>query len=355
MDMGRFKERHEAVQANSGAEYADIPRIVVTNGAIVRIVGDFASVWEHFINLEKGSRPFYCEGPESDCPLCAAANQLSYSDDKDQQELGTNSRAKEKFYFNALDRSPTGRAWHESNKKMKILSQSEKSMSVGSMLFKAIGDVVSMRTQQGQPDDPNGYDILLQKSGTGMKTRYGAQFTGSTNPLTEDEVSYDRWPLENLAKVSPRGERETAAAFLLGRTAPAQGQQAQSQAKPNAYAARGPVAPPQQAAPQQAAPQQAAARPQTGPRPASAPVKPVAAPAAAPARPAAPQAAPAKLVIPQKPSEHQDTTPRDGYDESNHILVPCSNCNNDMLIAMEDQRDLKCHSCGTIYDHPNKG
>lgn len=331
MNMNRFKERHEAVSANSGAEFSDIPRVVVSNGTVVRLVGDFASIWEHFVTLDSGPRPFYCEGPESDCPLCAAANQLSYSDDPKQQELGMSVRAKERFYFNVIDRSPTGRSWHAANKKLKILSQSEKSLNIGSMLFKAIGDVVNMRQQQGQPDDPNGYDILLQKSGSGVKTRYGAQFTGAIEPLSAEEKDYERWPLESLAKVTPRSERETAAAALLGRPV-----QQNAQAKPTSFAARGPVQQPQ-----------SAPRPQQGPRPASAPS--AAQPAPRPAQPA-----PAKLQ-PKQQSEFQDTTPIDGYDDSTHILVPCSNCNADMLISMEDSRDLKCHSCGTIFDHPNKG
>jgi len=310
MNMSRFAERHSSVSANSGAEFGEINRIVVQNGLLIRLIGDFASVWEHFVSLEGSFRPYYCEGPDSDCPLCTAANELSFSDDKEQQDIGRNIRAKERFYFNALDRSPAGKAWHEQNGKTKLLAQSEKSSSIGSMLFKAIGDVVRMRQQQGQDPDPNGFDLLLQKTGTGVKTKYGAQFTGDVSALTEQELAYEQYPLDTIARVTPRSERDAAAAAVLGKPAPAVE----------------PVEPPAAPAP---------------------------APALAPAPAPAPAAAPAKLNI--KPqSEHQDTTPKPDADMSTTMTVPCSNCNADMQFSMEDSRDLKCHNCGTVYSHPAK-
>tara|TARA_Y100001972_G_scaffold127532_1_gene184627 strand:+ start:504 stop:1439 length:936 start_codon:yes stop_codon:yes gene_type:complete len=308
MNMSRFAERHSSISANSGAEFGEINRVVVQNGLLVRLVGDFASVWEHFVSLDGSFRPYYCEGPDSDCPLCTAANELSFSDDKDQQDTGRNIRAKERFYFNALDRSPAGKAWHEQNGKTKLLTQSEKSSSIGSMLFKAIGDVVRMRQQQGQDPDPNGFDLLLQKTGTGVKTKYGAQFTGDVSPLTEQELSYEQYTLDTIARVTPRSERENAAAAVLGKPA--------SPAQP--------------------------VEPMPPPAPPSPP------PAPAPAK------APAKLDIKPK-SEYQSTAPRPDADLATTMVVPCSSCNVDMQFSMEDMRDLECHGCKQVYTHPAKG
>lgn len=346
MNMDRFHGRHDAVSTNSGMEFSDIPKLVVSNGQLVRLIGDFASAWEHFVNTPNGPRPYYCDGPESDCPICQIANRLSFSDDPEKQELGRNLKAKEKFYFNALDRSPAGLAWHRQNKKTKLLTQSEKASSIGAMLFKAIGDVVKMRRQQGQPDDPNTFDIMLSKTGTGMKTKYSAQFTGIVTELTEDELAYEQWPVEQIAKITPYGDRESVARFVAGDGPAPDGRRQRrddydsdddqpTAPSPSAAAARGPV--------------QSVKPPQ--------PAKPVAAPP--PARP--PQAAapapvkPPKLAVKVPPSEYQDTTPTEDADPSVSMVVPCTECGSDMQINMEDTRDLKCHSCGKVYLHPSKG
>jgi hypothetical protein len=46
MDMGGFHRKHDEVVANSGMEFADVPRLVVAQGLTVRLVGNFASNWE---------------------------------------------------------------------------------------------------------------------------------------------------------------------------------------------------------------------------------------------------------------------------------------------------------------------
>ena len=330
MNMDRFGEKHDQASANSGLEFGDIERLVVANGAMVRLVGDFATVWEHFVETDKGWRPFYCEGPESDCPLCAAANQLSFSDDPTKQELGKRIKAKEKFYFNVLDRSPAGKAWHGTSGKTKILAQSAKAMSIGGMLFKAIGDVVNMRKQQGKSYDPNDFDIMLTKSGSGMQTKYGAQFTGDDQPLDEAEQAYEQWPLDQLSKLTPRADREAVAQFVLGHapSATAGATESATDFNPANYEAPNPVQAP---------------APQAAPAPAAPP--PAAPPPAVPPKQAPPQLKPAK----QEPA---DTTPYEGYDESTHMKAPCGNCGVDMLINLEDGRDLRCHNCGAIFRHP---
>lgn len=314
MNMDRFAERHSSVSANSGGEFGDIERTVVQNGLLVRLIGDFASIWEHFCQIDGGFRPFYCEGPDTDCPLCTAANKLSFSDNGKDQERGKDIRAKERFYFNTIDRTPTGKAWHETHNKTRLLTQNEKSSSIGSMLFKAIGDVVRMRQQQGQNPDPNSFDILLQKTGSGVKTKYGAQFTGDVTELTEQELAYEHYELDKFAKVTPRAERAAAADKMMGSSVD-EVQEVTTAVPPfttpiqHASIDPGPVVQPKNE--------------------------------------------PAKLSIKSK-SEYQDTTPKDGADPSTMMTVPCSTCNKDMQFSMEDDRDLKCHSCGTVYSHPAK-
>lgn len=223
-------------------------------------------------------------------------------------------------------------------------------MSIGAMLFKAIGDVVKMRRQQGQPDDPNTFDIMISKTGTGMKTKYSAQFTGDTSPLSEDEEAYELWPVHSIAKLTPHSERDAIAKYLVGE-GPAPDNR-KSSGKQDTYssddddapspaygAARGPVQM-QRSTPPTAAPAPAKP-PQAAPKPAVAPA-------------AAKAAAPAKLAVKPAQQEYQDTVPTDDADPSTYMLVPCTDCGSDMQINMEDNRDLKCHSCGKVFLHPSK-
>jgi len=337
MDMDRFEQRQEAIAANSGLEFGDIPKLVVTQGVVVRLIGNFTSAWEHFVNMPSGARPYICEGPESDCPICRAAQQLAVGDDPVQQQLAKDIRAKEKFFFNVLDRSPIGKSQHSQSRVCSILTQTPKGFSIGSQLFKNIGNVVRMRKATGQSHDPNTFDIMLTKVGTGMQTQYGAQFTGITDALTPEELAYKQWPLEDIARISPMSERQVAADFILG------GASVKQETKPaaniNAPRAAGPVQM-QQRAPAVAPPPAQPPRMQPQQR-----MQPAQAPAPAPAV--------AKLQIKPAQATYQSTAPR-ATDPAVDISVPCDSCGADMIISMEDGRDIQCHSCGKVFVHPAK-
>lgn len=320
MNVENLVKTHQRIASTQGAEFSDIPKCVVANGLPVRLVGDFSSAWEHFVNLPQGSRPYYCEGPESDCPICAAVQELVVSGEEQKQKIAADCKAKEKFYFNVLDRTPVGRKNHSKTKKSCVLAQNEKGFNIGSQLFQAISAIVLMRQQMGQPDDPNGYDIILQKTGSGVNTKYGAQFSGDTTPLTEEEEAYELWPLEQIAKLSTYAERKTVANFILGGQEPVD---EATEFNPADYKAK----PPQQA-------------------------KPVTKPAAA-KPPAQKQEEPAKKTLSLK-KEYQDTTPGRDVDMSTHVVIPCTECSADLLFSLEDTTDLKCHACGQVYDHPSK-
>lgn len=328
MDMNRFYEKQNQIASNSGLEFADVERVVVSNGVIIRIVGNFASTWEHFIETDKGPRPYYCEGPESDCPLCKAISTLGLSESKPMQELAVSSKAKERFYFNVLDRSPAGRAFHAQKNKTKILSQNEKGLSIGTMLFTAIANVAAMRRQTGQADSPNAYDIMLTKSGSGFQTKYGAQFTGSVEPLTPEEEAYETLPVEAMAKITPIADRDAAAQYLLSGQRPAQQtqqtQQTQTQTQQRPSIAPGPATQPNRQQSHQS-------------------LNPPA------------QGQNRRLEIkPKTTSQYQDTSPRTGPQPDNIITCPCSSCGVEMTIDMNDERDVECHACKTHFDNPSK-
>ena len=356
MNMDRFNEKHDAALANSGTDFSNIPRLVVENGQPIRLVGDFSSAWEHFVEFPNGSRPYYCDGPESECPLCEAANRLGYSDDEADQTTASKIRAKEKYYFNCLDRSEAGKKWHERKKVTYVLAQNEKSLNIGTMLFKAIGNIAKMRKQQGRNEDPNTYDIVLTKEGSKLTTKYGAQFSGNEEPLTEDELAYAQHDLSEICRISTPADRKAAAMFILGE-APAPSKAKEKKADeagddevpfdvhPDKPAAKGPV-------------QRIAA----GPAPAKPPAtkaaqtqaQPVTQVVAPPAATATKEPEKRKLVLPTTKAQYQNTAPlEEKRNDPSHMFFPCPECTKEMMIDMENVIDLKCYSCGKIFDHPS--
>lgn len=352
MDMDRFEKSQEQAASNSGFEFADVPKLTIDNGVMGRIIGDFHSVFEHFINLPQGARPYYCEGPESGCPICNIATQFAISDNPAHQELSKSIKAKEKFYFNVLDRSPVGRQWHQVQKKSKILAQTAKANNVGVMVFQAIGAVVKMRKQTGQNHDPNTFDIMFTKQGTGMQTKYGAQFTGVQDPLTEEEKQYELWPLKEIGKITSHAERETVADLIYKGGVVSQDQQNQQNVSVNSghASASGPVQ---------------MSRRLAGPTPVSTPANMQRQAASQhtnanqavdqpPFATGQSQSQPAKLQLntPPKQSNYQMTHKRQSTNDL--VDVPCTACGVVLYIDMEDVRELKCHGCGKIFDHPSK-
>lgn len=333
MDMSAFGALTERL-SNQSTQFADIPKLVWANGATIRIVGNFKSTWQHFV----ARRPYQCAGPNSDsCPICKAVVQLALSDDEAQQKISNDCKAAEVFFFNVLDRSPAGYAYHSSTRSCYVLSKNKGGFGVGPMPVKAFGEIVAMRKQQGQSIDPNTYDIQLLKSGSGFLTKYHAQFTGNTTPLTDEELSYTRHPIELLAEPSPLDELQAAAAKMLaGEVAPDNVdfniEQLQKSAQAKVAGPRPPSQPPQV-------------------KMAPATMQP---PAAKPQAAQAPQPQKAKLNLTAK-SQNQDTTPGRDVDMTTHMEVPCSKCNANMLFDTQDSRDLECHNCHEVYDNPCNG
>lgn len=341
MNMDALLGAHQRTQENSGISFGDIDKFVIRNGAVVRLIGSMASAWEHFVQTPKGQRPVYCAGPESDCKICSICASWAMSEDTELQEAAKNMKAKEKFYFNVLDRSEQGRKWHAEKKKSMLLVQNDKGMNVGSMVLQAIGNICQMLKEQGKDPDPNGFDISLVKTGSGMQTKYGAQFTGDTTPLTEEEKAYELWNLSDLTKPTSQQDVDAIAAFLKGDNSDVAGGQSGFKTESINYD------------PTQAAKESMGSVPQgnqggNAAAPAAAP-PPATPPATAPAPAAPPNAKP---ETPAQPA-YADTKPTDNYDPKEFYQVPCGECGAMMQISLIDKRDLQCHGCKKVYRSPN--
>lgn len=336
MDMDSFNEAYKRSQENSGVTFGEIEKLLVRNGLIVRLIGTYAVAWEHFLQTAKGSRPVYCVGPNVDdgCRACALIAQWGMSDDPNLQDQAKDQRAREKFYFNVLDRSAEGAKWHQENKRSKLLVQNDKGMNIGPQLLQAIGAISQMRKDQGKPNDPNMYDIAFQKTGTKMSTKYGALPTGDEEPLTEEELGYELYDLSQLTQHTSQVDVDAIITYLTSSPS----ERSEQSSKSVSFN-----------------PQEMQAQAQAQAAPAAAPV---AAPAAAVApvaqAVAAPVAAPEAASPPPDATVYADTSPTDDYDPKSHYQVPCGECGKQMQISLTDHTDLKCHGCDKIYQHPSK-
>jgi len=354
MDMDRFDDAHQRSLENTGIQFGDVERLVIRQGLVVRLIGGMELAWEHFVQTAKGKRPVYCDGPEvGNCPICKLVAGWGMSDDATLQEMAGDIRAKERFYFNALDRSPQGRVLHSESKKTLLLTQNDKGMNVGTMVLQAIGSVCQMRKDQGKPNDPNCFDLMMQKQGSGFQTKYGANFTGEDAPLTPEELAYEKYDLKLFSALTSAADVEAIAAYL--EASPDERSQAAADATGFDVNAMQAESDPAQAARDaigtgatiaQATQATAVAQQAAQPAPAAA-VAPVAAAAPAPA-PAV--AAPAPASPPDE--QYNSTAFTDDYDPKKHYRVPCGSCGTMMQISLTDHRSMKCHGCERIYAHP---
>ena len=112
MAIDALLEKGEQLDAVGGDTQFETPeKLLVTDGLLVRFVGGWESSWEHFIKTPDypRGRPYYCEGPKSDCPICALGAEMRRSEEKEQQAGGRTLGAREVIQHCALERTPAGR------------------------------------------------------------------------------------------------------------------------------------------------------------------------------------------------------------------------------------------------------
>lgn len=338
MDLAQFKTVQKRLEEQ--ASFNAYEKLVIGAWQQARLF-DFATNHEHFIPIvdpEKpnAARPFYCGGPKSGCKVCRTSTQQRADGDPKKKDWGERIKAKERFYFECLDRSPEGRKSHAESKHTKLLSQSKNSSSVGPMIFTAVGDVVSMLEKQN--NDPNwanpaNFDVIITKQGKDLTTKYSVGYSGDRTPLTPEELAYQHYDLKEVTKLTPTKVMDSIALVMevcrplqsseipganAGDTSfnPATLQQAQQ--------------PTQQGQPQPLQQQQMHTLTQTS------------APATAPQQQAAPQAQ-------FNDVNFQDTKVAEPFDPAKQVRVPCANCQSTMQVTIGDTRQPKCWNCGRVF------
>lgn len=360
-DVDRFDDAYkESMENSSFVKIDQDQKLVVRANHTIRIVGDFASNFEHFVLLPTGkSRPIYCGGPKSDCPLCALIRDWSILESPTEELKKTidSLRARERFYFNVLDRSEEGKRWHHSNRKMKLLCTNERGINVGTMILQAFGGVCRMLKDQGQDNNPETFDIYISRTGAKFNTKYTANFTGNREPLTSEELEYEPIDVNGLAKFTPQSEVETIVEYLSktvnsGETNVLEVNKTTGIPQPSSF--RAPALPQPPPAIQQPRQQQSPIIP-----PPSQPIvaqqqvlQPPQPPGVAPAISSVspPPSAP-KLTLP-KQQFSQKNKPTADFDDSKGFQVPCAECGSTLQILQNDIENITCWNCGKVFSSP---
>jgi hypothetical protein len=191
--------------------------------------------WKHFVGAAEGGKAWGGACPlkmaKMACPVCQAAAKLSRGTDADRK-LSKDITARQRYVANILDRANP--------------DLGPQVAEFGPQIYNDIKDLI--RTTGENPTDPGeaGFDLIVEKSGSGMSTEYKTIAQRKNSPLHPDARQMSEW-LEQAADLSGnviiQEEHEisnrlggTIIGHLLGsrgRTAPAARPSGRTAAKPS--------------------------------------------------------------------------------------------------------------------------
>jgi len=133
----------------------------------------FQTVGRHYMPPDN-KKAIYCPSFTSDrelpCPICELSDQLRQAGDK---KMSDELRVRRQFWMNVINRD-------SSNPEPLIYTP-------GVIVFGELSSLISDPDYGDITDVLNGYDIIIEKSGTGRDTEYHVKARPKTTPLTEDE------------------------------------------------------------------------------------------------------------------------------------------------------------------------
>jgi len=120
-------------------------------------------------------------------------------------------RPRETYVMNCIPRQPVveeGKViWTPAHKHTALLVQSASDIGIGPMAFSKFVEVAE------NFGDPEGYDVVFVRQGTGLDTKYSCQMAAAANPeygkfvvegpLTDEEKSYERYDLSRIVQPTP--------------------------------------------------------------------------------------------------------------------------------------------------------
>lgn len=150
----------------------------------------FVQVGVHVLD-ESGKKREYCPSEitdgEEECPICEAVNTLYKAGDVASKGMAKQLRKQRSFWMNIIDRS---------------------NESTGPLIFtpgvKIFGQVANLINDPDYGDivDPdNGFDLVIERKGTGMDTEYDVRARRNPSVLGDDE-NVENW-MNNAKDLTP--------------------------------------------------------------------------------------------------------------------------------------------------------
>ena len=184
VDLTKIKDFYEKLQGASASFW--VPK-VGTN--LVRILPPkedigyfFTETYVHFIPNET---PFRClKGTEKGCPVCELVDKLRKSDNPEDLEIARRMSAKRRYLMNIID--------------MDDIDSGVQVYSCGREVLRQLLTYFADPDWGDLTDPDNGYDVVIEKSGTGLHTSYVVRARKKATPL-EDKTVLTK--LADLSKV----------------------------------------------------------------------------------------------------------------------------------------------------------
>lgn len=142
----------------------------------------FQTVGRHYFNKKSVYCPSFTSDGELECPICEIVSELYSDGSKSSKALASDIRVRKSYWMNIIDRE---------------------NESVGPLIFTPgvtiMGGITALI---GDPDwgdildIDDGFDITIQRKGTGMDTEYQVNPKRNPSELSKDEELAEKWLLD---------------------------------------------------------------------------------------------------------------------------------------------------------------
>jgi hypothetical protein len=150
----------------------------------------FVQFWKHFVKASADGKAYGGACPhkmaKQGCPTCQVAAQLSRSPSQADRDLAQDISPRRKVLCNVIDRSSP--------------DAGPQVAEFGPSIYDAIKDV--NKAVGEDPTHPTeGFDLIVEKSGSGLRTEYKVTAVRKNSPIHSDAKQMGEW-LESMADLS---------------------------------------------------------------------------------------------------------------------------------------------------------
>lgn len=161
----------------------------------------FEVVWQHYIETPDGKRlvfPCPLKTHRAPCPICDEANRLSKTGNPADREAAYQYWPKMRVFAEVVDLDDIGKG-------VQIVA-------FGKTIYEQLMSIRTDRRLGGDFTDPeDGFDIIVDRSGSGLQTRYSVRSDKqSTGPLEDWNWLDDRKDLDRFSVAAPNKTLEDA-------------------------------------------------------------------------------------------------------------------------------------------------